>query len=265
MLVVDGGSDVVLMAKGSVDNTTAGHLFNSDGFVSHVRSGNGVMRLNRLSNDGNILEIYQDGADHGSIGTPFNVAMYVSGPTSTGAGLIFQQNEVIQPAKNKARSNNTIDIGSPTFNFKDLYLGGNIYLGGTGSANALDDYEEGTWTPTVSQGTVTLNGVAKYTKVGRLVTIHATNLHFSDYTTNAVLEIGGLPFTEDGDQVTGSAMWAGTDTDNRHGTSYISGTGKIRFYDASRTGGYDVMDHNMLSSASPPYRAVYFIATYFSA
>jgi hypothetical protein len=34
--------------------------------------------------------------------------------------------------------------------FKDLYLSGGVYLGGTGSANKLDDYEEGTWTPVLS-------------------------------------------------------------------------------------------------------------------
>jgi hypothetical protein len=31
--------------------------------------------------------------------------------------------------------------------FKDLYLSGGVYLGGTVAANYLDDYEEGTWTP----------------------------------------------------------------------------------------------------------------------
>ena len=36
--------------------------------------------------------------------------------------------------------------------FKDLYLSGGVYLGGTGAANKLDDYEEGTWTPTLGNG-----------------------------------------------------------------------------------------------------------------
>ena len=39
-----------------------------------------------------------------------------------------------------------VDLAT-TFRFKDLYLSGGVYLGGTGSANQLDDYEEGTWTP----------------------------------------------------------------------------------------------------------------------
>jgi hypothetical protein len=69
------------------------------------------------------------------------------------------------------------DIGASAGRWKDLYLSGGVYLGGTGAANKLDDYEEGTYTlvltPSTS-GSLTLaadaNAVA-YTKVGQLVTI----------------------------------------------------------------------------------------------
>jgi hypothetical protein len=37
--------------------------------------------------------------------------------------------------------------GGVASRFKDLYLSGGVYLGGTGGENLLDDYEEGTWTP----------------------------------------------------------------------------------------------------------------------
>ena len=30
-----------------------------------------------------------------------------------------------------------------------------IYIGGTGDQNKLDDYEEGTWTPSIANGTFT--------------------------------------------------------------------------------------------------------------
>ena len=48
---------------------------------------------------------------------------------------------------------------------------GLLFNGDTAAANALDDYEEGTWTPVFGGGmTYTLNAtVAKYVKVGRLV------------------------------------------------------------------------------------------------
>jgi len=61
----------------------------------------------------------------------------------------------------------------------DLTLSGGVYLGGTGSANKLDDYEEGTWTPSFNfdiGGTGITYGyqVGYYTKIGQLVHITFT-------------------------------------------------------------------------------------------
>ena len=67
---------------------------------------------------------------------------------------------------------------------------------GSGASTTLDDYEEGTWTPTDASGAgLTLSvSHARYTKIGRLT-------HFSyhiTYPTNSdssYARIGGLPFT----------------------------------------------------------------------
>jgi hypothetical protein len=68
------------------------------------------------------------------------------------------------------------------------------------NANTLDDYEEGTWTPSINTGnnnaSVSINGATSwYVKVGRLVT-------FSTYINCNVISVGtgslrvlGLPFT----------------------------------------------------------------------
>ena len=69
----------------------------------------------------------------------------------------------------------------------------------TAAANALDDYEEGTWTPTIigqssaGSGTYT-NQVGKYTKVGNVVHIHAF-LSWSAHTGSGIMFVGALPFT----------------------------------------------------------------------
>lgn len=66
-------------------------------------------------------------------------------------------------------------------------------------ANTLDDYEEGTWTPTVS-GTGTAGSgsysvqVGRYIKVGRLVFVHAY-ITITAHTGTGNLIGGGLPFT----------------------------------------------------------------------
>ena len=83
--------------------------------------------------------------------------------------------------------------------------GTGIYLGTTSAtaANLLDDYEEGTWTPTVSSG---FSGFsiqkAYYTKVGRLVEVNTYLSGISGKDSNQVL-LSGLPFTSADGYATG--------------------------------------------------------------
>jgi hypothetical protein len=93
----------------------------------------------------------------------------------------------------------------------DLYLSGSVYLGGTGSANALDDYEEGTWTPTfggagsdpssfswnVQSGT--------YTKVGNQVFARAIVYPSSFSGGSGNWNVRSLPFTANANSV--GTMW----------------------------------------------------------
>ena len=65
----------------------------------------------------------------------------------------------------------------------------------TASANALSDYEEGSWTPTAENFDGTLNvESADYVKVGRLVHINMY-VSFSNTQDTSNILIGGLPFT----------------------------------------------------------------------
>ena len=82
-----------------------------------------------------------------------------------------------------------------------LWTGGGMYIGGQGASNLLDDYEEGTWTPT--SGSSALGNLsiqkAQYTKIGRQVHLFAQ--FTSDSTTTVTLDnsviISGLPFAVD--------------------------------------------------------------------
>ena len=66
-------------------------------------------------------------------------------------------------------------------------------------ANTLDDYEEGTWTPTV-QGTSTAGAatyttrVGRYTKIGNTVNVMCS-LGWSAHTGSGDTVVAGLPFT----------------------------------------------------------------------
>ena len=73
---------------------------------------------------------------------------------------------------------------------------------GTGTSELLNDYEEGTWTPTYTATTTnpTMAYIAQfgsYTKVGRLVTCYFHLRTSSSSTGGGVgdLQISGLPFT----------------------------------------------------------------------
>ena len=81
----------------------------------------------------------------------------------------------------------------------DLTLDTNgIYLGGTGSANYLDDYEEGTWTPSYAAtggGTVpspTQKG--SYVKIGNLVYL-SFRVNSSGFNLTGDISVTGLPFS----------------------------------------------------------------------
>ena len=61
-------------------------------------------------------------------------------------------------------------------------------------ANTLDDYEEGTWTPSLGGNTTYNTQVGVYTKVGRVVTCEF-ELHINSIGTGSTTQISGLPFT----------------------------------------------------------------------
>ena len=91
------------------------------------------------------------------------------------------------------------DIGLATFTNGISVTGGGIKFPATQSqqadANTLDDYEEGTWTPTLPNGgTLTVN-YASYTRIGQQVTCHFFITAVAPTADTSVFTIGGLPFT----------------------------------------------------------------------
>ena len=65
---------------------------------------------------------------------------------------------------------------------------------GTGTSELLDDYEEGTWTPSLGGTATYAVQSGTYTKVGRIVSYKATLL-MTSLGTGSQTTIGGLPFT----------------------------------------------------------------------
>jgi hypothetical protein len=69
---------------------------------------------------------------------------------------------------------------------------------GTGTSELLDDYEEGTWTPNLLNGTsitYTTTPTGNYTKIGNMVHVTASiDVSNSDTADGSAVTIGGLPF-----------------------------------------------------------------------
>jgi hypothetical protein len=202
-------SDQEKMRIDSSGNLLVGKTNNAlsnDGIV--IREGGEILatntsdltaNFNRLSTDGDIVSFYKDGTTIGKIGVFASDNIYLSG-NSSHAGIQFGSESVLG-FKNSSIANNTLDLGNGTAQWRDLYLGGGLYVGGTGSANYLDDYEEGTWSPTIlidgGAGT-NLTYENEYVKVGRLVTISCKIRVNAFSTPTGAVTIGGtLPFSPD--------------------------------------------------------------------
>jgi len=127
----------------------------------------------------------------------------VASGTTTGAtepsigaqadGLVLRTNGstavTITAAQNiKVNSGNGIDFSATS---------------GTGTSELFDDYEEGTWTPTLSAygGTPTASGF--YTKIGDKVFLECS-IQLDGTADASTMRIDGLPFSVNAEQVGGS-------------------------------------------------------------
>ena len=131
------------------------------------------------------------------------------------------------------------DNGSNTGDTRVAFMDadGLKFFNDTAQANALDDYEEGTFTPSFN-GTITYTGslTGNYTKIGKVVyfSIGLSNQTFTN-ATGGVAKITGLPFTAASDSIYRTAFYIGyndTTTNASQGGYVEDGTTNLIFYDA---------------------------------
>jgi hypothetical protein len=236
----------LLVGKTSNDSTTVGANIRADKSF-FTSSGQEALVLNRNTSDGTILELRKANGTVGSIGTLSSRLHIENG--DTGLRIAGDLDQIFPCGSGGGDRDAAIDLGSTGVRFKDLYLSGGAYLGGTGSANHLDDYEEGTWTPGSSTGTITQN-YAFYTKIGRLVTARCLVSAFSDRTTSTGIGITGLPFTSSTNQQAVSATLSRYV--NSGGDAVIAyipgGSTTMSFYTTNQNSNYTLVRHDDLSS-----------------
>jgi hypothetical protein len=209
------------------------------------------MHLNRKGNSGNILEFAKDGTQIGSIGVVGGDEMFIaSAGTTAGSGLRFQnEGHLIYPTDGQGTvSNGDLDLGNSSFQFKDLYLAGGVVFGSTGgsvSSKTLDDYEEGTWSPVLTDLTnnATMHSLSGgvYTKIGRLVTCTANVRTTSLGSVSGGLYLSGFPFSSantNGNNGAGSVA-------NAENMAITAGHAITLFYGKnSNIARFDIYDHS---------------------
>jgi len=135
--------------------------------------------------------------------------------------------------------------------------GGISFNGDTAAANALDDYEEGTWSPSIGSGSTTNIYSPRYTKIGNLCTISFAAYGFSDNSSGTAFYFTGLPFTSDSQGGAGlsvGACFTAKFSVESNIISYVgASTTTIRFYDHS-TGDYDAVRHSNINGTDTTHR-----------
>jgi hypothetical protein len=188
----------VLVGKAVTNDATPGCEQNPNGYQFLTRDSGTPLYVRRNTNDGSFIDFRKDTAVVGSIGSNASAHLTMgSGDT----GILFNAaTDKIHPWNMTTQGirDNAVDLGVASSRFKDLYLSGGVYLGGTGAANKLDDYEEGTWTATLgctSNATTTTTKTGFYTKVGRQVTVSFRGMDNLDTTGLSGFLSVTLPFS----------------------------------------------------------------------
>jgi len=142
----------------------------------HVAGADAWLTLQRTSGTTNIIDFTDSAAAR--IGYVGAIASNITINAAAGNSIIFAPNNA--------------EAGRFTAN-------GLCFNGDTLAANALDDYEEGTFTPTVafggaSVGITYLTQAAKYTKVGNKVSFSIVVTLSNKGSSTGSVSIAGLPF-----------------------------------------------------------------------
>ena len=216
-------SENMLVGKTATDLDVAGSALFNTGQAYHTRSGGTALYLNRLSSDGTIADFRKDGTTVGSIGNSTTNLLINS---TSGSGLFFGSS-TLAPMLSGSLTDNSLDIGTSSYRYKDAYLSGGVYLGGTGSANKLEDVETGTFSPSLS-GTgggnpyTMSNQDGHYSKIGNSVTVYFRVSWSSKNGSGGYTLITGLPFASKPN--TGAYYYMGS-TDQSQTTTVIGVTG----------------------------------------
>ena len=158
-----------------------------------------------------LLHVWPDAAN-----TTSSYVRVTAGDRNSGTGLDLGHDSSGNCHVNAISNAHLIFSSNNTERMRVLNAGGLTFNGDTAAANALDDYEEGSWTPGNSDMSVTVH-YARYTKVGRFVHIVADVEYASTPSdTSQVGYLTGLPFVNENQSVHQHLPWFGGSAANNN-------------------------------------------------
>ena len=165
-------------------------------------TGEGVGAIDSLTVDTNTLHV--DATNNrvgvGTASPNGNGALTVNAATNNSPQIVFTENDTAKWLVGHRHDGDHFrfyDLANSAERLRIQSGGGISFNGDTAAANALDDYEEGTFTPTIASGvSVSSYDIQRgtYTKIGNTVILAAqVEVNGSSRTGSQVL-IGGIPF-----------------------------------------------------------------------
>jgi hypothetical protein len=210
-LTLDSGGDIILDADGA-------NIIFKDGGTSF-----GEVKTNSTPDHFIFTSLIQDkdyyfqGNDGGSIITALQLDMSDAGHATFNNGITLSDGDLTVASGHGINFAATSDASGQ-------------------SSELLDDYEEGTWTPTLSGsngGTKTAGAanIGRYNKVGNLVTATGTVAWDGSETLSGYIQVGGLPF-------------ASANISNYRSSAALGATSGIAQYGSYTNGIGSSLDHN---------------------
>lgn len=206
------GGRVVVTSDNDSDSLVQGFKTGTSTATTELKANGSILFNTNESNNNAVIRVRQQGSNNNNFSVTGDGAVFINGTrgaTNPVPGISLNANGVIAVANGGG-----IDFSATADS------------SGTMASELFDDYEEGTWTPTVSGATLS-TAVGRYVKVGKLVTLwyncNSTNVSGTGGTD---IEIAGIPFAVgNSHSVSGSVRTAnGLDfseflTVNRNGAS----------------------------------------------
>ena len=122
---------------------------------------------------------------------------------------------------------------------------------GSGSTNELlDDYETGTWSGSINSGSANIGG-EWYVKIGKYVHGGGNITAIGDTSSNNVIQVNGLPFTNSGGYSGRGVVTAAKNTQfDKNVDSFVSGTSILFMVSSLSTGSGDYLRHSSVVQSS---------------